>query len=140
MPTRFPRVNVCVTHSQHALLMRLAREQDRSAASLVRSMIDAAEPLMARTVELLELAETAQGMTRKAARDALEAVLQDIQALSGHSDQLDLLNLLPDLPDGIEAVPGAPSGARAEVSASPPSSNTGVSLAGPINVEGVSDG
>lgn len=99
-------------------------------------MIDAAEPLMHRTAELLDLADTAQGMTRKAARDALEAVLQDLQTLAGHSDQLDLLTLLPDASDDAEAVPHAPSGARAEDSASPPSSNTGVSSAGPMGVEG----
>ena len=131
MPTRNPRVNVVVTPDQHQLLTALAKEQNRSAASLVREMVDAAEPLMRRTVELLDLANTARGMSQTAAREALEAVLQDLQALAGTSDQLDLLKLLPDASDGSETDFAARSGATEDKTVNPPSSNTGVSSAGP---------
>lgn len=126
MATRNPRVNVCVSPVQHELLRKLAHLQGCSAASLVKSMLDAAEPLMLKTVAILDIAEDAKGETKEAARNALQAVLEELHALSGETGQLDLLNLLSGVPSGHGAVPHSPSGARAEGSAPPPSSNTGV--------------
>ena len=110
--------------------MTLARHQNRSAASLVREMIDAAEPLMRRTVELLDLTEQAQGLTRQTALDAIKAVLDEMRQLAGDGDQLDLMNLLPDDTPRGEAA-GAPAASSEDAPAVPPSSNTGVSSAGP---------
>lgn len=124
-----PRVNVVVTPEQHRYLMTLARHQNRSAASLVRAMIDAAEPLMKRTVELFELTEQANGLTKQTALNAIKAVLDEMRELAGEGDQLDLMNLLPEPTDGEAA--GAPAAPSEEAPAAPPSSNTGVSLAGP---------
>lgn len=124
-----PRVNVVVTPDQHRYLMALARHQNRSAASLVREMIDAAEPLMKRTVELLQLTEEANATTRQAALDALKSVLEDLSDLAGTSGQQNLLDLLPDAPGGIAgAADTGPSAAREEADAPPPSSNTGVQI------------
>lgn len=124
--TRNPRVNVCVTPEQHSLLAALGRLQHRSAASLVREMVDAATPLMRKTVDLLSLAEEAQGVTRQAAREALRSVLEELQALTGDPNQLDLLALIPELADSGEEADPAPIGEREEAASSPPSSNTGV--------------
>lgn len=132
-PSPSPRVNVVVTPDQHRYLMTLARHQNRSAASLVREMIDAAEPLMRRTAQLLELTEEAQSLTREKALDAIKAVLDEMRELAGHGDQLDLMNLLPgSTPPGTAVDAPAPSGAREDASTAPPSSNTGVSSAGPM--------
>lgn len=126
MVTRNPRVNVCVTPAQHELLRKLSDFQGRSAASLVKAMVDAAEPLMVKTVRMLELADQAKGQSQKAARDALQAVLEELQALSGDTDQLDLLNLLSGPSDDAGASHPARSEATEESAAPPPSSNTGV--------------
>lgn len=124
-----PRVNVVVSPQQHHYLMTLARYQNRSAASLVREMIDAAEPLMKRTVGLLELTQSAQDLTKDAALQAIKAVLDEMRQLAGDTDQLDLLKLLSGDTDAELA--GAPAAASEEAPANPPSSNTGVSSAGP---------
>lgn len=126
MPTRNPRVNVCVSFPQHDLLTRLAHLQGCSAASLVKAMIDAAEPIMRKTLVMMEAAEDAKGLTQKAARDALRDVLEELRGISGDTDQLDLLNLLTGAPSGEPAAPPAnPSGIE-DGAADPPSSNTGV--------------
>lgn len=117
------------------MLAALARLQNRSAASLVREMIDSATPLMTRTVELLSIAEDARGLSRQAARDALKSVLDELQAITGDPNQLDLLKLLPDLPDGSEGAGAMRSEATSTTAPSPPSSNTGVSYAGPTGPE-----
>lgn len=127
-PSASPRVNVVVTPDQHRYLMTLARHQNRSAASLVREMIDAAEPLMKRTVELLELTEEATEITRQTAIGAIRNVLDELADLTGTSDQLGLFS--GDL-EGIEAGSPAPIGEREDEPASPPSSNTGVRSSGP---------
>lgn len=140
MPTRNPRVNVCVTPAQHQLLAKLGTIQGRSAASIVREMIDAAEPLMVRTVKLFDIAEEANATTQKAALDALRDVLEEIKALSGHPDQADLLSLLSEASGGGDAANPAPSGAREESAAPPPSSNTGVRSSGPSDLNAVDRG
>lgn len=114
-----PRVNVVVTPEQHRYLMTLARYQNRSAASLVREMIDAAEPLMKRTVDLLALTEEADTIRREKAVEAIRSVLEELADLTGTSDQMDLLGLLSGDSEGMEADATARSGAREEASASP---------------------
>lgn len=136
MPTRSPRVNVCVTPSQHQLLKELAEIQGCSAASLVREMVDAAEPMMRRTLELARVVRNAQGASREAALEAMKAVLDEIQQLTGESGQGSLFEALMDEIDGSEAAAPARSGATEDVAASPPSSNTGVRSAGPPNRRG----
>lgn len=128
MPTPpSPRVNVVVTPDQHRYLMAIARHQNRSAASLVREMIDAAEPLMKRTVHLLELTEEANATTRQTALDALKSVLEELSELAGTNGQQNLLDLLPGASGGEARAEGTgPSAAREDASDLPPSSNTGV--------------
>lgn len=130
MPTRNPRVNVCVTPAQHDLLKKLARMQGRSAASLVRDMVDAAEPMMAKTADMLDLLYETKGATREAALEAMREVLEEIQALMGPSAQPSLFEALMDEKNGSVADAPAPSGAREEGAATPPSSNTGVRVSG----------
>ena len=116
---RSPRVNVVVTPEQHRLLMALARHQNRSAASLVREMIDAAEPHMKRAVELFELTEETTAVSQEKALEALRSVLEDLSALVGTNGQIDLEELLNAATDDAEDALPAPSGARDDEASSP---------------------
>lgn len=130
-PPASPRVNVVITPDQHRYLRTLARHQNRSAASLVREMIDAAEPLMKKTVALLELTEEADTIRRETAVEAIRSVLDELADLTGTSDQMSLLGLFPGNLEGPAAASPTANGESEDDAAAPPSSNTGVRTSGP---------
>lgn len=78
MPTQLPRVNVTVTEEQHALLLELASlDKGRSAAGLLRQMLDQATPLLRTTVAMMRAA----AQEHNNARGELAAMMTEMQTL-----------------------------------------------------------
>lgn len=109
MPTALPRLNVVLTHEQHALLLELAALQGRSAASYLREMVDAATPLLRATVPTLRLAAQEIELTQQHASEALREPLRQLRALGmlGQPDLLETLQAAPEAP-----APSASEGGR----------------------------
>lgn len=78
MPSNRPRVNVCVTPEQHALLLELAELNGGSAAGYLRQMLDQATPLLRATVPALRVAAKEMNATKQEAGTALQAMLDAI--------------------------------------------------------------
>lgn len=127
MPTKQPRVNVVVTEEQHDLLRELSALQERSAASIIREMLDSAMPMLRALVPIYRQAADAAAKQPEMLQQAIADALSGIEA---NRAQLDLLALIAATPPGANdgSVPAsdAPSGAREADAAAPPSSNTGV--------------
>lgn len=117
MTEKLPRLNVTVTHEQHALLAQLGKLQGRSSASFLREMLDVAMPFLRASLPVWEAA----------ARDAAEhpgrllATIQDALAdVKVNVAQIDMMALIASTADPSNdpgADEAAPSGARADRSA-----------------------
>lgn len=116
MPTRNPRVNICVTDAQHRMLMELGKLQGRSAASIVREMLDASTEMLGALLPIYRAAAQEQAMQPERLKQAIKDVLAGVES---NRSQLDLLALLADAKpalandqEGPDAVRSAPSAAR----------------------------
>ena len=86
MPTKVPRVNVCVTEEQHALLHEMAQLEGMSASRVVRSLLDRMTPFLRMTVPLLRQAQENKQLAQvdadriigQAFREAVEVTQMDI--------------------------------------------------------------
>jgi hypothetical protein len=130
MPTTNPRLMVTISPEQDRLLGELARFQGRAKSSYLRELLDGAEPLLGALLPVLRVhAATIEGQP-VAMRDVVSRVFSG--AFGDDPVQLDLVEAMVRLaehdPEAGTARP-APSGAREERTAPPPSSNTGVSFA-----------
>ena len=121
MPTRNPRVNVCVTSEQHTLLLELGKLQGRSAASFLREMLDSTMPVLIAMLPVYRAAAAQQAMQP----EALQLAIRDaIAAVDAGRDQLDFLHHLAHVSSAIsndqgeEAAP-APSEAREDAAPRP---------------------
>jgi hypothetical protein len=83
---RNPRVNVVVSHEQHALLYELARldPDTRSASAFLRQLLDEVTPLLRKTVPMMKAAAEELDSSREGLRGPLRDFLREIQ-------QMDLL-------------------------------------------------
>lgn len=137
MPTTNPRVNVTLSPSLDALVTRLAQLQRVSKSSVLRELLETAEPELAQVVALMEAASKAKTTAKKNLtadmRGAVHGYLAEVQALMERGGAL-----VGDLVSEAEAVRGrrpsrkssagpARSGAgAARGRKDPPSSNRGV--------------
>jgi hypothetical protein len=140
MPTTNPRVNVTLSPSLDALVVRLAALDRISKSQVLRELLEAAEPALQRAVALMEAAKTARvesraelrrGLDRSQAK--LEAELEANLHLIAHHSR--------DLVSEAQAVRGRrparagrqqaeradpPGSAPAQSAKNPPASNRGV--------------
>lgn len=126
MPTAKPRVNLTLSHEANAVLAELASLRDVSKASIVVELIEAAEPVLQRTLVILRalsaMKERAGVVTEETLSDFVknmddaERVLAPLLA-----DSLGVFESLVDaLPDDTQ----------------PPHSNTGVTSQFNVNSSG----
>lgn len=95
MRTWSPRVNVTVTEEQHALLLELAELTELSAAGFLRQMLDAATPLLRKTVPALRASSEEMEEQQDAIREIFAHLMEEFRD-TGIIDQLDLLDELQD--------------------------------------------
>lgn len=90
MPTMKPRVQVTMTPHQFEIVRRLAKLQGRSRGAVVLDLLEAVEPVLERTVLLLERAAVAKaGISeglKKSAEMAEADLLPQVQAVMGKLD------------------------------------------------------
>jgi hypothetical protein len=77
MPTENPRVNVTLSPSLDSLVARLAKLQRVSKSTVLRELLEAAEPSLRSVVALME---AAQGASVKARTDLVRDLEQSVQA------------------------------------------------------------
>lgn len=132
MPTSNPRINVTLSPSLDGLVTRLAAFQRCSKSSVLRELLETAEPTLARVVVLMEAASKASAGVRVDLARSLERsqdAAEDV--LAGALMRIDRLST--DLVSQAEAVQGRRPGRGGprHVQAggpvvNPPSSNRGV--------------
>jgi hypothetical protein len=133
MPTSNPRVQVTLSPSLDALVASLAKHQRLSKSQVLRELLETAEPVLRRTVALMEAASKATTEMRTAFQRSL--VGAESQAERTSADLLARLDSArADLVAMAEEVRGrrparsasrmAPAGAQRRLD--PPSSNRGV--------------
>lgn len=110
MPTRNPRVNICVDPEQHALLVEFAHLQGRSAASVVKELLDAATPLLRKTVPLLRSAAQEIDNGPEAVEKRLLEVIMEVERVYMDADPAQLLLDVVTPPDA--PAPSASEGGR----------------------------
>lgn len=135
MPTNNPRIAVTLPPSLDLLIGRLALHGRSSKSSVVRELLEAAEPALSRTVALMEAAHKAAAGLRGNLAQQLEAAQSDAERqLGGLLSQLD--EATADLVRRAETInerrpAGVTRVAAARLSAAtkagdPPASNRGV--------------
>lgn len=137
MPTENPRVNVTITPSMNAVVGRLAELQRVSKASVLRDLLETAEPGLRQALALMEAAQgAAKEVHQRLAADMDKAMLAADRYDREMADYFQ--NSLGDLVADAEAVrgrrPGRTGVARTAGAAAsvrrkrkdPPSSNRGV--------------
>ncbi len=75
MPTSNPRINVTLPPSLDAVIGRLATLERVSKAHVVRELLEASEPILARSVALMDAAAKARVESRTELRRSLERSL-----------------------------------------------------------------
>lgn len=127
MPTVNPRVNVTLSPAEYELLSRLAKQQKRSRADMLRDLFQTMQPVLERVAVVTEAAQRAQatakqGMLASAEKAEAELLPMVQQALG----QFDLF--LADVQKQAAGADGRAGGAPTAPPAAPrpPSSNTGV--------------
>lgn len=123
-----PRLSVVLSPTVMATLSRLAAIQKRSRASVVREFLTEAEPVLARTAGLLELARTTQGQWPREFIGQIEAMQAQLEAAA--LDSMSTMDTVAADMRGRAAVapegPRAPARARPERRNRPPVTNRGV--------------
>jgi hypothetical protein len=72
MPTSNPRINVTLSSSLDALVLRMARSQRVSKSQVLRELLEAAEPALQRAVTLMEAATAASAGLKDNLRHQLD--------------------------------------------------------------------
>lgn len=78
MPTMKPRVQVTMTPHQFEIVKRLARLQGRSRGAVVLDLVEAVEPVLERTVLLLERAAVAKNGIAEGLKQSAERAEADL--------------------------------------------------------------
>lgn len=103
MPTSKPRITITLSEKQHELLSAMAEIQEVSMSSLVVELLETAEPVFERVLEMLQAA-------KKAPQAALAGLKQSLDFAEGHMSglQVSALGQLDMLIDQVaKPVPGA---------------------------------
>lgn len=132
MPTANPRINVTLSPSLDSLVSQLAGMQKVSKSTVLRELLETAEPALRQLVALMGAASTA----KMSARQKLASDLSDsVKAAEGAASLVlrDLASRTRDLAAEAEAIQGRrPAGAARQrrggstPAKRPPSSNRGV--------------
>ena len=133
MPTVNPRVQVTLSPSLDALVLRLAVHQRSSKSQVLRELLEAAEPALQRAAALMDAASTAAGeakarlvrmldSSQDAAEDAVAVLNSRLDRMTDDLvSQAEAIRGRRPARKGSPSVPGAPAVAR-----NPPPSNRGV--------------
>lgn len=74
MPAKNPRLTITLPPSMHAMLRRLSELTGNSQSALIAGLLEGSEPVLARTIHVLEAAEEAkEAMRGKLAADMAQA-------------------------------------------------------------------
>lgn len=134
MPTKNPRINVTLSPSLDALVVRMAAHQRLSKSQVLRELLEAAEPALQRAAALMDAASQATAAVKEKLGRSLAAAQDQAEAQLG----LQLAHLdaaSEDLVSVAQAVRGrrptralaaVPAGAARRKPKDPPSSNRGV--------------
>jgi hypothetical protein len=105
MPTENPRVNVTLSPSLDALVGQLAGLERISKASVLRELLETAEPQLRQVVALMVAAKGASATARKAIASDMETALRSIEGTSHLAMQV-AANHTRDMVSEAEAVRG----------------------------------
>lgn len=107
MPTSKPRITITLSEKQHELLSGMAEIQECSMSSLVVELLETAEPVFERVLEMLQAA-------KRAPKEALAGLKQSLDFAEGHMTglQVSALGQLDLLIDQVNTKPE--SGARTD--------------------------
>lgn len=138
MPTANPRVNVTLSPSTDALVIRLASLQRVSKSQVLRELLEAAEPALQRAAALMEAASGAQRAVLDELAQSLDRAQNKAEAALART-LLDSDRITADLVTQAEAVRGrrpardtrsvsraGRGGGGAQAAPNPPASNRGV--------------
>jgi hypothetical protein len=132
MPTLNPRLNVTLSPSLYDLVGRLAGLQRVSRANVLRELLEASAPSLARAVALMEAAQRAKpellrglAASMASSQDRIEEVME--RALATIERQGDLI----EEAEGVHGRRPRRAAARATVGENPPASNRGVKSVNP---------
>jgi hypothetical protein len=78
MPSKNPRLSVVLSPSLAATLAELARETEESASSLVRGLLEQAEPALGRMLELVRASKAAKGQIGAGLAGNMDRVIDDL--------------------------------------------------------------
>lgn len=79
MPSKNPRLSVVLSPSLAATLAALSTETEESASSLVRGLLEQAEPGLVRMLQLVRAANQAKGQIGAGVGDSLKRVVHDLE-------------------------------------------------------------
>ena len=105
MPTENPRVNVTLSPSLDSLVSQLAGLERISKASVLRELLETAEPQLRQVVALMVAAKGASATARKAIVSDMETALRAIEGTSHLAMQV-AANHTRDMVSEAEAVRG----------------------------------
>lgn len=113
MPAKSPRLQVTVTSHQMAILKELSSIQGKSAASILREMLDQATPLLEATLPIWR--QAAEKVARQP-QELEKAIRHALETVDAQRAQLSLLEHVaatqPHLANDQGGGAAAPSGAR----------------------------
>lgn len=136
MPTANPRVNVTLSPSLDSLVSSLAEHERVSKSTVLRELLEAAEPSLRQAVALMEAAKGASVKARKQIADDLAESIKVaegvqhlmLQVAANHTR--DIVDQAQTVRGRRPAIPhaqaGGVAGKRASSRKNPPSSNRGV--------------
>ena len=124
MPTKNPRLSVVLSPSMAATLAALSEATGESASSLVRGLLEQAEPAFVRMLHLVNAAAQAKGQINDGVSQSLGRVVSDLEDAMALAESR-TGRALRDLVDTAESVQGrrrggALSRARTVAAVSPP--------------------
>jgi len=92
MPTNKPRITITLSDRQHRLLENMAEVQGVSMSSIVVELLETAEPVLERVLEMLEAAKKAPQAALKELKRSLDLAESQVGRLQSEAfGQLDLL-------------------------------------------------
>jgi hypothetical protein len=105
MPAKNPRLSVVLSPALAATLAAVSEEAGESASSLVRGLLEQAQPALERMLELLRAAKGAKGQIGSGVADSLNRVVTDLEDAMAVADRMQS-QVINDLVSQAEAVKG----------------------------------
>lgn len=136
MPTKNPRLSVVLSPAVAATLAALSQETGDSASSLVRGLLEQAEPALVRMLQLVKAAKAARGQIGAGLAGAMGRVVDDLQDALAVADAR-TGRVVQDLVSQAEGVRGrrrradGAAGGAAAAAVTPRAVTRGVGATGP---------